>query len=51
MFLYYLQWGDSVIVQSSHLFLGQSISCLVIDLEASVEFKHVKKLQKLDIRR
>lgn len=46
MYSIYLQGGDSVIVQSGHLFPRQCVSCLVIDLKACVELQHVQQLQK-----
>lgn len=44
----YLQGGDSVIVQSGHLFPRQSVSCLVTNLKTCVELQHVQQLQRWD---
>lgn len=49
MFNIYLQGGDSIVVQSGHLFLRQGISCLVTDLKTCVELQHVQQLQRRDI--
>lgn len=46
MYSIYLQGGDSVIVQSSHLFPRQGVSCLVTDLKTCVELQHVQQLQR-----
>ncbi len=46
MYSIYLQGGDSVIVQSGHLFPRQGVSCLVTDLKTRVELQHVQQLQR-----
>lgn len=41
----YLQGGDAVIVQRSHLFLSEGVSCLVADFKTCVKLQHVQQLQ------
>ena len=41
----YLERSNSIIVNSCHLILCQSVSGLVINLKTSIELKHVQKLK------
>ena len=41
----YLERSDSIIVNSCHLILCQSVSSLVVNLKTSIELKHVQELK------
>lgn len=43
-----LERSDSIIVNSCHLILCQSVSSLVVNLKTSIELKHVQELGKKD---